>query len=110
MEMFSQPKLSIYTTGQKTSSNFWIAHCPKATMIFLIKPANSDNMDICIQPVAETEVAAALKCIKNGHSPGICSITAKLLKVGGWVLPTGSPISLMKSGSEKNFQVTGDVV
>ena len=48
-----------------------------------IKLASDDNMDICIQPVIEAEVAAALKYIKNGCSSDICSITTELLKVAG---------------------------
>ena len=46
------------------------------------KPASNDNTYICIQPVTEAEVAAALKHMKNDCSPGICSIIAWLLKVG----------------------------
>ena len=46
-------------------------------------PVRNDNMDICIQPVTEAEVAAGLEHIKSSCSTGICSITAELLKVGG---------------------------
>ena len=37
----------------------------------------------CIQPVTEAEVAVALRHLKNGHSPVVCSIIAELLKAGG---------------------------
>ena len=46
------------------------------------KPASNDYMDTCMQPVTKAEVAAALMPLKNGQSPGACSITAELLKAG----------------------------
>ena len=39
--------------------------------------------DCSITPVTTAEVKAALAKLKNGKAPGICTITAEMLRAGG---------------------------
>ena len=73
------------------------------------KPTSNDYTDVCIQPVIEAEVAAALKCLKMATA--LVSVPSQLnfLRLVGQALPTGLSISLMKSGLEKKCKVNGGV-
>ncbi|CAH1242627.1 Hypp6909 [Branchiostoma lanceolatum] len=44
---------------------------------------DGSNPDCLTAPVTPDEVKAALKKLKNGKAPGICNLTAEMLKAGG---------------------------
>ena len=61
-------------------------HPPIPEDPILTQAANSPiapNPDCQTTPVSLAEVKAALKKLKNSKAPGICSITAEMLKAGG---------------------------
>lgn len=66
-----------------------LSHPPVPEDISLTQEANTaraTNPDCDIIPVSLNEVKAALKKLKNSKAPGICSITAEMLKTGGDIL------------------------
>ena len=61
-------------------------HPPIPTDPDLLEEANNNhltNQQCSIDPVTEAEVHAALKKLRNSKAPGVCGITAEMLKYGG---------------------------
>ncbi|KAM9327710.1 LOW QUALITY PROTEIN: DENN domain-containing protein 5B [Pholidichthys leucotaenia] len=77
-----------------TNNNHWKEHFSQLlnhppvsedpTLAEAANVADDSNTDCSITLVASNEVKTALRKLKNGKAPGICNITAEMLKAGGY--------------------------